>query len=100
MGSIFTRSSLWRSGVGIAAGVVDAGYEGAMGALMEVNSPHEVVLHQEAKLAQVVFEELGRRSRDIVASTSPQQAVLDAMGQSKRKISHATTEPDPSDCQA
>ncbi|KAJ5716019.1 dUTPase-like protein [Penicillium malachiteum] len=35
MGSLFPRSSLWRSGVGIAAGVVDAGYEGAMGALLE-----------------------------------------------------------------
>ncbi|KAL5051115.1 hypothetical protein BDW71DRAFT_203139 [Aspergillus fruticulosus] len=27
MASIFPRSSLWRSGVGIMAGVVDAGYE-------------------------------------------------------------------------
>ncbi|KAL4746689.1 hypothetical protein BDW72DRAFT_210208 [Aspergillus terricola var. indicus] len=47
MASIFPRSSLWRSGVGITAGVVDAGYEGGLGALME-----------DAKLAQIVFEEL------------------------------------------
>ncbi|PYI34866.1 dUTPase-like protein [Aspergillus indologenus CBS 114.80] len=59
MGSVFPRSSLWRSSVGIAAGVVDAGYEGAMGALLEVKNPHGVVLYQNAKLAQIVFEELG-----------------------------------------
>ncbi|KAG2415072.1 hypothetical protein HFD88_006263 [Aspergillus terreus] len=59
MGSIFPRSSLWRSGVGVTAGVVDAGYEGALGALIEVKNPHGVVLHRNAKLAQIVFEELG-----------------------------------------
>ncbi|KAG4437999.1 hypothetical protein IFR05_006500 [Cadophora sp. M221] len=59
MGSVFPRSSLWRSGVGISSGVVDAGYEGAMGALMEVKNPHGVVLYENAKLAQIVFEEMG-----------------------------------------
>ncbi|KAJ9233417.1 hypothetical protein DTO169E5_7007 [Paecilomyces variotii] len=59
MGSVFPRSSLWRSGVGIAAGVVDAGYKGAMGALMEVKNSNGVVLYRNAKLAQIVFEELG-----------------------------------------
>lgn len=59
MASVFPRSSLWRSGVGILAGVVDAGYEGAMGALMEVKNPSGVVLIKNAKLAQIVFEELG-----------------------------------------
>ncbi|PLN74649.1 dUTPase-like protein [Aspergillus taichungensis] len=58
MGSIFPRSSLWRSGVGITAGVIDAGYEGALGALIEVKNPHGLVLHRNAKLAQIVFEEL------------------------------------------
>ncbi|KAL4817744.1 dUTPase-like protein [Aspergillus spinulosporus] len=58
MASIYPRSSLWRSGVGITAGVVDAGYEGALGALMEVKNPHGVVLCRDAKLAQIVFEEL------------------------------------------
>ncbi|PYH36990.1 putative dUTPase [Aspergillus neoniger CBS 115656] len=60
MGSIFARSSLWHSGVGITAGVVDAGYEGALGALMEVKNPHGVVLYRDAKLAQIVFEELSK----------------------------------------
>lgn len=59
MASLFPRSSLWRSGVSIAAGVVDAGYEGAMGALMEVKNPHGVVLYRGSKLAQIVVEELG-----------------------------------------
>ncbi|TVY46554.1 putative deoxyuridine 5'-triphosphate nucleotidohydrolase [Lachnellula occidentalis] len=59
MASVFPRSSLWRSGVGINAGVVDAGYEGAMGALMEVKNPSGVVLYKNARLAQIVFEELG-----------------------------------------
>ncbi|KAJ5152744.1 uncharacterized protein N7482_009222 [Penicillium canariense] len=59
MASVFPRSSLWRSGVGIAAGVVDAGYEGAMGALMEVKNPNGLVLYKNAKLAQIVFEEMG-----------------------------------------
>ncbi|KAL1847486.1 hypothetical protein Plec18170_008599 [Paecilomyces lecythidis] len=59
MGSVFPRSSLWRSGVGIVAGVVDAGYEGAMGALMEVKNPNGVILYKNARLAQIVIEELG-----------------------------------------
>lgn len=59
MASVFPRSSLWRSGVGIEAGIVDAGYEGAMGALMEVKNPNGIVLHKDAKLAQIIFEEMG-----------------------------------------
>ncbi|KAH7409545.1 dUTPase-like protein [Cadophora sp. MPI-SDFR-AT-0126] len=58
MASVFPRSSLWRSGVEISAGVVDAGYEGAMGALMEVKNPNGLVLYENAKLAQIVFEEM------------------------------------------
>ncbi|KAL4870870.1 hypothetical protein BDV12DRAFT_184220 [Aspergillus spectabilis] len=59
MGSVFPRSSLWRPGVGISARVVDAGYEGAMGALLEVKNPYGVVHFRDAKLAQIVVEELG-----------------------------------------
>lgn len=58
MATVFPRSSLWRSGVGINAGVIDAGYEGAMGALMEVKNPNGIVLHRNAKLAQIVFERM------------------------------------------
>lgn len=58
MASVFPRSSLWRSGVTVQAGVVDAGYQGAMGALMEVKNPDGIVLYESAKLAQIIFEEL------------------------------------------
>ncbi|KAJ5224110.1 hypothetical protein N7468_008652 [Penicillium chermesinum] len=57
--SILPRSSLWGSGIGITAGVVDAGYEGAIGALLEVKNPSGVTLYKDVKLAQIVFEELG-----------------------------------------
>ncbi|KAH0348809.1 dUTPase-like protein, partial [Aureobasidium melanogenum] len=60
MGSVFPRSSLWRSGVGVQAGVVDAGYEGAMGALLEVKNPCGVILYRDAKLAQLVLEQMER----------------------------------------
>jgi dUTP pyrophosphatase len=59
MASVFPRSSLWRSGIGIHAGIVDAGYNGAMGAMMEVKNPNGVTLHKDAKLAQIIFEEIG-----------------------------------------
>ena len=54
MGSIFGRSTLWRSGVTIQAGVVDAGYEGALGALMEVKNTAGLHLVRGARLAQMV----------------------------------------------
>ncbi|KAK4555273.1 hypothetical protein LTR86_007569 [Recurvomyces mirabilis] len=59
MASIYPRSSLWRSGVSVSAGVVDAGYSGALGALLEVKNPHGVVLHRGARLAQIIFEKMG-----------------------------------------
>jgi dUTP pyrophosphatase len=58
MGQLFVRSSLWRSGVALTAGVVDAGYEGVLGALLEVRNPAGVVLCRDAKLAQIVFHQL------------------------------------------
>lgn len=42
----------------VVAGVVDAGYEGAMGAMMQVLNPCGVVLHRNAKVAQIVLEEM------------------------------------------
>jgi dUTP pyrophosphatase len=58
MGQIFVRSSLWRSGVLLSAGVMDSGYKGAVGALMQVVNAHGVTLHQNARLAQMVFHEM------------------------------------------
>lgn len=42
----------------VVAGVVDAGYEGAMGAMMQVLNPCGVVLHRNARVAQIVLEEM------------------------------------------
>ncbi|KAI1164552.1 dUTPase-like protein [Nemania serpens] len=61
MGQLFVRSSLWRSGVVLSAGVVDAGYEGSLGALLDVRNPAGVVLYRHAKLAQVVVHRLEER---------------------------------------
>ncbi|KAI0971039.1 dUTPase-like protein [Xylaria arbuscula] len=61
MGQLFVRSSLWRSGVVLSAGVVDAGYAGSLGALLDVRNPAGVVLYKHAKLAQVVVHRLDGR---------------------------------------
>ncbi|KAK4148522.1 dUTPase-like protein [Chaetomidium leptoderma] len=58
MGSLFGRSTLWRSGVTVEAGVVDAGYEGPLGAVIDVKNPAGVLLHKGAKLAQMVAHPL------------------------------------------
>ncbi|KAI0403164.1 dUTPase-like protein [Xylaria palmicola] len=58
MGQVFVRSSLWRSGAVLTAGVVDAGYEGALGALLDVRNPAGIVLHRNAKLGQMVVHRL------------------------------------------
>lgn len=58
MGQIFVRLSLWRSGALLAVGVVDAGYEGALGALLNVRNPRGVVLARNAKLGQLTLHRL------------------------------------------
>lgn len=37
VGSVYPRSSLWRTGVGLEVGVCDAGYLGALGGLLVVS---------------------------------------------------------------
>jgi dUTP pyrophosphatase len=56
MATMFPRSSLWRSGVIISSGIIDAGYQGALGALLEVVNPHGLVLYRDAKVSQIIFE--------------------------------------------
>lgn len=58
MGQLFVRSSLWRSGALLTAGVIDAGYEGALGALLDVKNPHGISLYRDAKLGQVTMHRL------------------------------------------
>lgn len=55
MGQIFVRSSLFRSGALVHAGVMDSGYQGAIGAMLQVVNPHGLRLYRDAKMAQIVF---------------------------------------------
>lgn len=61
MGQVFARSSLWRSGAVIQAGVMDSGYAGAVGAMLQVVNPHGLRLIKVAKLAQMVFHRMSER---------------------------------------
>ncbi|KAF7171953.1 hypothetical protein CNMCM5623_004228 [Aspergillus felis] len=58
MGQIFVRSSLFRSGVLLSAGVMDSGYVGAVGALMQVLNPAGLRVYPSARLAQFVFHQM------------------------------------------
>lgn len=58
MGQVFVRSSLFRSGALLSAGVMDSGYKGAMGALLQVLNPNGLILFRNARLAQMVFHQM------------------------------------------
>lgn len=58
MGQIFVRSSLFRSGVLLTTGVMDSGYVGAVGALMQVLNPAGLRVYPSARLAQFVFHQM------------------------------------------
>lgn len=58
MGQMFVRSSLFRSGALLSAGVMDSGYKGAVGAMLQVANPHGLLLFRDARLAQMVFHQL------------------------------------------
>ncbi|KAJ5329653.1 hypothetical protein N7541_000182 [Penicillium brevicompactum] len=61
MGQVFVRSSLFRSGVLIHAGVMDSGYEGAVGALLQVVNPAGLRVYPSARLAQFVFHQMSEK---------------------------------------
>ena len=61
MGQVFVRSSLWRSGAVLTAGVVDAGYKGVLGALLDVKNPAGIVLCRNAKLGQITLHNLNEK---------------------------------------
>lgn len=61
MGQLFVRSSLWRSGATLSAGLVDAGYEGAMGGLLDVRNPFGITLVKNAKLGQISMHSLSEK---------------------------------------
>ncbi|KAK2757342.1 hypothetical protein FQN54_004856 [Arachnomyces sp. PD_36] len=58
MGQLFVRSSLFRSGALLDAGVMDSGYEGAVGAVLQVLNPSGLRLYKNARLAQFVFHQM------------------------------------------
>ncbi|KAJ7286001.1 putative dUTP diphosphatase Dut [Mycena rebaudengoi] len=58
MGTLFVRSSLFRSGALVSAGVMDSGYKGTIGGMLQVCNPYGLTLFRDAKLAQFVFEEM------------------------------------------
>jgi dUTP pyrophosphatase len=62
MGQIFVRSSLVRSGALIHAGVMDSGYHGAVGALLQVMNPHGLRLFKDARIAQLVFHQMSEKT--------------------------------------
>lgn len=61
MGQVFVRSSLWRSGATLTSGLVDAGYEGGLGALLDVRNPTGIELRKNAKLGQIAIHRLEDR---------------------------------------
>lgn len=56
--TVHPRSTLWRNGLSLSTGIVDAGYEGPMGSLLHVMNLNGVVLYDNAKLGQIVFQEM------------------------------------------
>lgn len=58
MGQLFVRSSVFRSGAHIHAGVMDSGYEGIIGAMLTVENAAGFRVYKDARLAQMVFHEL------------------------------------------
>lgn len=56
--TLHTRSSLFRSGVTLLGGVIDPGYVGVLGALLQVWNPHGVELSLNSRLCQCVFFQL------------------------------------------
>lgn len=61
MGEIFVRSSLFRSGATLHAGVMDSGYRGAVGALLHVLNPAGLGVYRDARLAQMVFHQMSEK---------------------------------------
>ena len=51
----FPRSSLLRCGADVRCAVWDPGYHGRSESLLVVHNPHGIVLHEKAKVMQLVF---------------------------------------------
>lgn len=62
IGIMRTRSSVFRSGATLTAGIIDPEYVGAIGALFQVWNEHGISLARNAKLAQWLFAEVSNPS--------------------------------------
>jgi dUTP pyrophosphatase len=62
MRQIFVRSSLVRSGALVHAGVMDSGYYGAVGALLQVMNPYGLRLFMDARIGQLVFHRMSEKT--------------------------------------
>jgi len=51
----FPRSSLLRCGVDVHTALWDAGYSGRSQSMLTVNNPHGFILHQNARVLQLIF---------------------------------------------
>lgn len=58
MGQLFPRSTLWRSGAMIQAGVIDSGYKGMVGGLLTVSNVYGLRVCEGARLAQIIFHQM------------------------------------------
>ncbi len=54
----FPRSSVLRCGADVRCAVWDPGYHGRSESLLVVHNPHGIVLHEKAKVMQLVFVKL------------------------------------------
>jgi len=54
MGELMTRSSMFRSGAIVSCGLVDAGYSGMLGGMLQVKNPFGIRLWKDARVAQLV----------------------------------------------
>jgi len=55
IGLLFPRSSLLRMGATIFGALWDPGYEGRGQGLLVVFNPHGIIVHRNARIAQIVF---------------------------------------------
>lgn len=64
MGQLFIRSTLFRSGAILSAGVMDSGYNGSVGCLLQVVNPYGIKIYKNAKIGQFVFHQMNEKVKN------------------------------------
>ena len=62
---VLPRSSVLRSGAVVQAGLLDPGYSGAVGAILTVSNLNGLILGENARIAQWVFERLSKKASKV-----------------------------------